>query len=353
MSRLAVMLGLISGLMVSLLLSYSAALAESLVPAKLEDRSPREEIRKKIFPQGSPDRSCQILSRDPKGTVEVDPGLTAFIQSLIKSINSGDAKTLQTLFHPQLKVKSPQVKAAITSIQRISGDKIDATMFRAYGINSFDGVTTAIPCPEDGLLVHPLFSHPFQAGVWIQATGAEEVTRVYVVLIPTKDKWMIGAWHVQQWTHAGKDFTVWRQEAESLSAKNQQLAAWVYLDIAGKLLDGGKFLVLPVSEDIAKEKQKAMPIKSLKDQLAPKFKDDKLVYASSLFSRKGAAILLRFSIPGEMSAVAIRDHCKSKYKELSAEAWMTSISGIRCDYVLPRESIDKEGALGGIFIDRI
>jgi hypothetical protein len=31
---------------------------------------------------------------------------------------------------------------------------------------------------------------------------------------------------------------------------------------------------------------------------------------------------------------------------------MSAVAGVRCDYVLPRESIEKEGAQGGIFVDR-
>jgi hypothetical protein len=326
--------------------------AETLVPAKLEDRSPREVIRKKIFPDGSAGRDCKIMSKDPKGIVEADSSLTLFIQSLVRSIKTGDAKALQVLFHPQLKVRTPQAQGALTSIQRISGDKIDATLFRAYGINSLDGLTTPIECADDGLLVHPLFSHPFQVGLWVQVMGADEITRVYAVLVPTKDKWLIGAWHVQQWTHAGKDYVAWRQEAETFLEKKQDLAAWIYLDITSKLLDGGKFLVFPVMNDVIAEKQKILGSKSLKDVLAPKFKDEKLVYASTLFSRKGAAVLLRFLIPGEWSAVTIRDHCKQKLKDISTESWATALAGIRCDYVLPKESIEKEGVLGGIFIER-
>lgn len=273
------------------------ALAEVLVPVKLEDRSPRENVRKIIFPAGSPDRSCKLMSKDPRGIVEHDGSLTATIQSLVKAIKDSDSKTLGLLFHPQLKVKSSQVKAALSSIQTISGSGVDATLFRAYGLNSLDGETSGIECPEDGLVLHPLYGHPFQVGAWIQALGRDEVTRVYVILVPTKEKWLIGAWHVQQWTHAGKDYTVWRSDAEALIAKKQDVAAWLYLDLTTKLLDGGKFIVFPVARDVAAERSKLLDGKSLKDILAERFKSDKLVYASSLFSRKGVAILARFGIP--------------------------------------------------------
>jgi hypothetical protein len=326
--------------------------AEVLVPAKLSDQSPREDVRKKIFPDGTPDKACKVISKDPAGVVAVDPGLTSALQSLIKGINTSDDKLLLPLFHPQIKVKSAQVKAALMSIQRISGSKTDATLFRAYGINNVSGDSGAVHCAEDGLLLHPLYGHPLQAGVWIQALGQDEVTRVYVILIPSKDKWLIGAWHVQQWTHAGKDYTAWRQEAEALAVGKEDLAAWLYFDITAKLMDGGKFIVFPVAEDIATERSKLLGGKAVLDLLQAKVPEDKLVYVGSLFSRKGASILLRFGIPGEWSANAIREHCRAKYKGLIKESWMKSVAGIRCDYVMPKESTLREGALGGIFVDQ-
>jgi hypothetical protein len=322
-----------------------------VVPAKIEDRSPREDLRLKIFANDVAQRACRVMSKDPKGSVDADARVSLFIHQLLKAINSSDAKQLRSMFHPQLKVTLNQATSSLTSIKRISGERPEATLLRAYGINSLDGTTSAIPCQEDSLEVYPLSAHPFQIGLWIQATGADEITRIYAQLVPSKERWFIGAWHVQQWTHAGKEVTVWVQEAEGLLTKNQQLASWIYLDIASKLLDGGKFLRFPVMDDVTAEKKKVLGTKTLKDALSPKFKDDKLVYTSSLFSRKGASLLLRFSIPAEWSAVAIREHCRQKFKQLSVESWMSAIAGVRCDYVLPRESIEKEGVLGGVFVD--
>lgn len=327
------------------------ALADSLVPAKLEDRSPREFVRKRIFPDGSPAQSCKIMSKDLKGAVSDDAALTEAVQGLLKAINASDAKALVELFHPQLKVRLAQAKAALTSIERISGQKVDATNFRIYGLNNLDGESVGVECPEDGLILHTLSAHPFQAGVWLQALGRDEVTRVYALFVPTKDKWQIGAWNVQQWTHAGKDFTAWRSEAEALAAKKQDVAAWLYLDLTTKLLDGGKFLTFPVAKDIAAERDKYFPGKSLKDILSDKVLPEKLVYASSLFSRKGVSILLRFGIPEEWSANAIRENCRAKHKQLAKLPWMSAVAGIRCDYVMPGESTEKEGRLGSIFVD--
>ncbi len=334
-------------------LSFSlTAEAEKIVPASLKDQSPREEIRKKIFPEGTPPHACQLISKNPAGIVDVDPSLTAVLQTLIKGVQLGDDKALQPLFHPQIKVTTSQIKGALSSISRISGAKMDASLLRAYALNNVSGETSAIPCPEDGFLLHPLYGHPLQVGVWIQAVGREEVTRVYAILIPTKDKWLIGAWHVQQWTHTGKDYTMWFDQGKALVVKHDDIAAWLYFDLVEKLLDGGKFIVFPIAKEVAAERNKLLGGKPLAEELAPKFPGDKLVYTASLFSRQGAALLLRFQIPGEWSATTIRDHCRAKFKLLSQEPWMQAMAGVRCGYVLPRESPVKEGVLGGIFIDQ-
>jgi hypothetical protein len=326
--------------------------AETLVPAKIEEQSPKESLRKELFSSQLNTRACKILSRDPAGVVEKDAALSKTLMVLIKGIKESDDLSLLPLFHPQIKVKKSAVKSALISIERITGPKPDASLFRAYGINNPTGDVAATDCLEDGLKVFPVYGHPLQVGAWIQATGKDEVARVYVVLIPTKDQWRIAVWHVQQWTHAGKDFTSWRSEASELAAKKEELAAWIYLDLAIKLLDGGKYLEFPVAGDLGRERADLLGGKSLLEAMKPKFFDETIVYASSLFSRHGASFLLRFRIPGEWSANAIKKHCSDHFKRLSAESWTRAIAGMRCDYVLPSESTTKEGALGGIFIDR-
>ena len=328
-----------------------AASAERIVPVSLKDKSPREEIRKKIFPEGSLPQECKTISKNPTGIVDVDPGLTAMLQSLISGIQSGDDKALLPLFHSQIKVTPSQIKMTLSSISQISGGKIDVALLRVFAINNLTGETASIPCPEDNILLHPLYGHPLQAGVWIQARGRDDVAKIYAVLVPSKDKWQIGAWHVQQWTHAGKDYTMWFEQGKALKAKHDDVAAWLYFDLVEKLLDAGKFIVFPAAKEVAAERNHLFAGKSLLDVLAPKFPGDKLVYSASLFSRHGAALLLRFQTPGEWSAVAIREHCRNKFKFLAAEPWMKAVAGVRCDYIMPREAADKEGVLGGIFID--
>jgi len=339
-------------IVLGLALSLSAqSQAEVLAPAKLEEQSPREELRRQLFGEKLSSRACITLSKNPAGTVPADPALTAALQKLVDGINKSAATDLVPLFHPQLKVRTRQVAAALTSISRISGKAAQASLFRAYALNNPDGVAELTECTDDSLSLRPLYGHKLQAAAWIQVQGEEEVSRVYADFVPSKDKWLIGAWHVQQWTHAGKDFAGWRELATAQVAAKQQVSAWILYDLAIKLLDGGKFLSFPVTSELAAEQGKLLAGKTLLESLTPKFTAEKLVYAASLFSRKGAAVLLRFGLDSEWSANAIREHCRAKFKQLQSDGTISGLAGIRCDYVLPKESPLKEGALGGIFMD--
>jgi len=330
----------------------SLALADRLVPAKLEEQSPREELRKQLFSDSLSKQGCKVISKNPGGAVPSDASLTLTLQKLIAAINNNSSDDLLPIFHPQLKVSLRQAAATLTAISRISGKGGQASLFRAYAINNATGEALDTICEEDGLIIKSLYGHMLQVAVWIQVQGQDEVSRVYADLIPSKEKWLIGAWNVQQWTHTGKDFSEWKARADEWSTKKQNVAAWLYYDIAIKLLDGGKFLEFPVSREIATEQKNMLGGKSFLETINPKFPGEKIVYASSLFSRKGAGVLLRFGLEKEWSANAIREHCRAKFSQLSAESWMNSTSGLRCDYILPNESPNKEGSLGGMFIDQ-
>jgi hypothetical protein len=322
-----------------------------LRPAPVGEVSPREDIRKKIFSDSLMKRDCKIISKNPSGSVAENPGITAALQKLIEGINQKSTMDLLSLFHPQLKVKKQQIAAALTSIERIAGADVQASLFRAYAINNPDGDPQPTTCAEDGILIRPLYGHRIQVAVWIQAQGRDEVARVFANFVPTKDKWQIGAWHVQQWTHTGQDYNEWREKAQKAVEKKQTIPGWIFYDIAIKLLDGGKFLSFPFESDFRAEQSRILASKTLLQALKPKFPQDNLVYASSLFSRKGAALLIRFSLETEWSANAIREHCKVKYRQFLNEGIAKDLSGVRCDYVLTKESPNKEGVMGGIFID--
>ena len=318
----------------------------------MEASSPRESLRKQLFAGALDKRSCHILAKDPAATISVDADISSTVKSIIKAINDRDDKTLKDYFNPRLKVSTGQILSALASIKSITGGNATAINYRVLALNSPDGASDGIECEDTGVLVHPLYGYPLTMPVWLQVTGQDDIARVFMELVPSKTNWTIGAWHVQQWTHAGKDFGIWFEEARTLSNKGNKFAAWINADIAVKLLDGGGFLQFPVQKDADDWKLKLMSANDFTAAVKNSFKTDEVRYVSTMFAKTGAGILIRFGIKAEMSSVAIRDHCKGKLKTALTLDWGKNIEGIHCAYIFPREDSKQDGVLGGIYMSK-
>lgn len=338
-----------------LMLSFQslASFSQDFKLAPIEESSPREDLRKKLFSARLNQRACEVLAKDPAATISSDPSLQTAVRGIIKSIQERDEKALREWFNPRLKVKSGQVLSSLSGLKQIVGGNANVTNYRTAALNSPGGTTEGIECEDTGVLMHPLYGYPLSVGLWLQATGEDEVARVFAVLVPDAKSWTIGAWHVQQWTHAGKEFSMWYDLATTEANRGRKAGAFIAADIASKLLDGGGFLVFPVKQDVDTFRDKQMPREEWNKVITASFPKDKVIYSSTLFARSGAAVLVRFGITEEMSAVAIKDHCHSRLQEAMKDpSWTTVVSGIRCGYNFPRETVTKEGVLGGIFVSK-
>lgn len=335
-------------------LSDSIYADEVLKPAPPEASSPREDLRKQIFgkKQHVDTRACETLATDPAATVAVDSGLQDTVREIIKAMNNSDEKTLRDDFNPRLKIKAGQVAGSLMKLKKIIGSKYAVTNYRVVALNSPDGSTGPIECEDTGVLMHPLYGYPLSAGVWLQATGEEEVARIFIALVPSKKDWTIGAFHIQQWTHAGKDFAMWYETAQGFALKNHKTSAYIAADIAAKLLDGGGFLVFPVKQEAEAWRDKQMSHEAWVKAIHATFPQDELVHVATLFVRGGAGVLLRFGIKAEISANAVREDCKVHLQKAMAAEWGEAIQGIRCGYNFPRENAKSEGVMGSIYISK-
>lgn len=344
------------------LLSLSASLFQSVLfgaedilkPAPLEASSPREDLRKQIFEKKQllDKRACETLATDPAATIPIDSYLQETIRSLIKALNNADEKTLRDTFNARLKVKAGQVALSLASLKKIVGAKYAVTNYRVFALNSPDGSTEAIPCQDTGVLIHPLYGYPLSAGVWLQATGDDEVARIFLELVPAKKDWTIGAWHIQQWTHAGKDFAMWQDGAEAYAQKGHKEAAFILSDLATKLLDGGGFLEFPVMHDAEAWRDRQMTTSTWAKSVRALFPQDEIVHLSTLFVKGGAGVILRFGVKAELSSNAIKDHCKTHFQKIMATDWGDAILGIRCGYNFVRENPRADGVLGSIYVSK-
>ncbi len=331
--------------------SNSVAFAEILKPAPIEASNPREDLRKQIFKDprlGT--RSCEVLATDPAASIKADASLQDAVHNLIKALNNKNEKDLRDLFNPRLKVKAAQALASLMSLKNIVGTKFTVTNYRVAALNSPDGSTTPIECEDTGVLMHPLYGYPLTVGVWLQASGDNEIARVFAEFVPSKKDWTIGAWHIQQWTHAGKDFAMWYESAQAFAQKNQKASAYIAADLAAKLLDGGGFLVFPVKQEAEAWRDKQMTPEQWIKTVKASFPEEDIVHVATLFIRGGAGVLIRFGIKAELSTAAIKEHCQARLQKALSAEWAEGIQGIRCGYNFPRENPTGEGVLGSILI---
>lgn len=334
--------------------SHLCSAEDIFKPAPIEASSPREDLRKQIFEKKQllDKRACETLATDPAATISADSHLEETVRELIKALNNSNEKTLRDAFNARLKVKAGQVALSLASLKKIVGSKYAVTNFRVYALNSPDGSTDAIPCQDTGVLIHPLYGYPLSAGVWLQATGDNEVARIFLELVPGKKDWTIGAWHIQQWTHAGKDFSMWQEAAEAYAQKGHKEAAFIVSDLAAKLLDGGGFLEFPVMHDAEAWRDRQMTATAWNKSMRALFPQDDIIHLSTLFVKGGAGVILRFGVKEELSSHAIKDHCKTHLQKIAATDWGDVLLGIRCGYNFSRENPRADGILGSIYVSK-
>ena len=320
-------------------------------------------------------KSCEVLTIAPSGKI-VDrpkslPGsvldkaspasnddFAAVVEKISNGMRKGDAADLVSLFHPRLKMTSPVLANTLAELRARYGDPVDIAPLKVMWLDTVDGDPAPIPCDFDGAILNPLYGYAQQASLWLQATGQADIARVMVGIVPVPASrgggWKIGYFHVQQWTHAGKDPLAWIESARAARDKKQLFGAWTQFDIAEKLLRSSGFASYAVQSGAATERDAIM---SRKDWLAkagghsgslsggPAFED-----AVSLLAPGGAGVWMKLRLAKELSTVEIQDHCKSVAKSLTQAKLSDGLSGVRCSYYLPRESLAKDSATGGLFV---
>jgi hypothetical protein len=312
--------------------------------------SPKEKLREKIFAPALATPACTIVKSDPRGGTGLDDELDAFVRMVIKDIKTKNDTALQLLFHKRLKVALPAVAEALAKLDITYGKPYDVSVYRMWAFNTVDGTPSGLPCAEDGLTAYPHYGYPLQFGLWLQVMGEREIGRIYVTIVPAEGRWNLGSFHVQQWTHASKDFQAWAEDAAKSAHEGHKEAAFIKYDIAAKLLDAGKSLDLKVADDAAKARDAVMTREAWDKSVRDALKGYDVGYTSTLLVVDGAGTLVRIKTPGEISVEDIRHSCQKVAEKLLEQPWAADTGGMRCSYILPREDPAKEGGLGGIYL---
>jgi len=327
-------------------------------PVTLDESSPKEVLRSKIFQGTKSVRLCQQMSREKdKPWVPDDSALSALIEKISSALKSEDAKSLVPLFHKRLKISENAVKTEFRALVSIVGAPFDVSVFRLWALNSPDGSAKAISCAKDELSVYPLYGYPLQFAIWLQVQGQSELARIFIALVPDESgKWVIGAYKTNQWTHHGKDYSAWIDEARKKIKADAKFGMYVDLDIASKLLLPQGFLDFDFLKTVRGAREEVLTTeyfeRQIKETLQEQTKDLPVVYISTLLVPSGSGILLRMKTTKELPAGELRKRCESLAKTLFVKPWAESLSGLRCSLVFPSEKPDQEGVLGGLLISR-
>jgi hypothetical protein len=328
-----------------LLFLSHVAMAQELHIAKPDPKI--EALRQELF-KADNNVPCKILSKTPQGSVAALPSLEPLLRDFLAAVKTADSKTLAATFHERMKVSPSKAESAWQDMKRITGDKYEASYLRVYALNAKSRKEVA--CPEDNIDLFPTYGYDAQAAAWLQIQGAKDMARIYLSLVPRTDgkdlRWSVGAFHVQQWTHAGRDGNDWLEEGKKLHAEQKPLAAWFMLDLAAKLYDGGGFVSFPAKTQIESLQQSWFAKEAWLDRLRNLLPDQKVVYAASLFIRDGAALLIRFETTAEISLKDMQSRCLQVATKLKPH--FPGVLGVRCGYNFPKEDVEKEGVLGSV-----
>jgi hypothetical protein len=340
------------GLLTGILPSLSATAEQQPQPsqeAELREPAYAKDLRHRLFKADAKDPSCLIISRGLDKRYEtIDPSFGQIISDIQQLIAKSDAGKLRDLFHPRLKVGS---KKASTLINELYGafDTNQANLFRIFALNTIDGTPYTIECTEDQLSIGTHYGYPLQFGVWFQFAGKHDLGRLYLTLVSSENGWRIGAWHRQQWTHLGKDAEVWSKEALADAAADRKYAAYLKLDVAQKLLDGGKFVFMQFRKDLEATRSTQLGEGTTwMDILKPHFGKQQVVYASSQLASDGAGIYLRIAIPGETKVPELEAACKEVGLSIYKQPWTDGIGGLHCDFTDIGAPPEIPGRWGGL-----
>lgn len=270
--------------------------------------------------------------------------VSTVVKKTISALNKKDFSTLQKFFHPRLKISDVELKNLDYSWSHITGKPQEFSHYKQWILEEGQNC-------ENGLFqLFPHYGYHKQYAFLLQVMGPRELGRMFLTIVPKKDKWYIGYLKFHQWTHLEKDYLSWIKEADYHFQEKNLYLAFLKYDIANKLLKGGPHLKFSfqkkVKDHLGKNFLKEKRIKELKVHLP----NETILHTESIFSSNSISALIRFQIQKELSTVDLKKHCQSILNKFSRNSFLKEIKSLRCAYNSPYEDPNKEGKLGSIFL---
>ena len=221
---------------------------------------------------------CNILSRGVFKNSKISPEIE-FINSFMTKLQNKEYRSLETFFHPKLRVK----KSIGLRIKTVLNSKLISPLnFSIYRVWEFlNAEKQPLKCDQkDTFNVIPRYGYKKQYGAMISVLAENDLARIYMSYARKENEFKITGLHIQQWTHSGHDYSYWIDKSFT---ENLNINKWIDLDVAKKLLVGGDFLEYPIKMRNQCETSDTSPSKgSIKEIKSGCKKSNNIVYFGSL-----------------------------------------------------------------------
>ena len=323
-----------------------------LFPVRLFASNSLQNLETRLFPQSVAEK-CRVVDRPlQKQLAQVAPDVLEISKKLIASIESKNAQDLADLFHDRLKMNAGSISLLFKKIGVMYGRPVDMALYRLWAIHSQKSADL-VACKSDELALGPHYGYPLQFGLWLQLLGQRELGRIYASIVMQKNgEWKLGALHLQQWTHKEIDAKGWVKQALDERESGAVLSAYIKLDLAKKLLNGGGYIYPAFSQDVVKTQNALVKEKDFHLYLKKKFGIEGLVDATSLFATDGAGVSLRLLVEQNLKNSILVSRCEEAIVRIYKNIDSTKLGGARCGYVVEGENYKADGHLGSRFVSK-
>jgi hypothetical protein len=295
---------------------------------------------------------CKILSKGFQTEFnKIAPKITGAAANIMQIIKSKNIMALRKAFHPRIKISLTRVSQIFDEINGYYGAG-NISIFRIYALDTINGDPRQIYCNEDELEITTHYGHPLQFAVWIQVSGKREIGRIFITFVPVGDEYKIAAMHQQQWTHKGRDAQRWVAEALIDRDAENAPSAFLKLDLAQKLLNGGNLIETQLARDIETTKQSLLKKTSLFDLATKIVGDQQLVHVTSFFAPNGIGILFRLYSAQQPALRDIKARCRALGESFYKNKWAKKIDSIHCDFTDNKNVPTHSGRFGGMTLSQ-
>lgn len=301
--------------------------------------------------------SCGRISR---GTLKEPlfaklPQLTEAIRAVERRLKTQKFEGFASQFHPNFKAKRRMIADISPKLASFYGQGYGSHLYRAFALHPATDRGEKLSCADEmQISLTSFYGYPVSIGLWFGIRGAVELGRIYALLVPSPrdNRWYIAGWHHQQWSYLGQNYEFWAGKAKQAAAEGDNLLVHAHLDIAQKLLTGGKLMHFAEQDELVKLRRQAFGSEEgWLDKIKGIVGDPRLIYAGTLLAEGAPGMFLRYQLAEEQPTTKLQQMCAEAFKKLQPHRLVhSSGGGIRCGFVLPRENPIHDGRLGSIFL---